>query len=224
MVWVLCHLLVLEVVDLLCFTKSKDITAVHQETSEDFMFQSTGKFHGYTIFLLQQDLTPVLKKSVKTTSWTCQLTILLLCLIDYLHGGAVVSALLGLIAQADRIFLGGVSMFSPCLCGFSPGTPVIRFLQFKQMHRCWLIADSKLDIGINVSKLDSGVLSPRVSPMTDWWPVLINGWPFNSPKLLSRRGAIKATLGYNSTSAIQQFDCIHLGIDYISEVGQFWLV
>ena len=67
-------------------------------------------------------------------------------------------------------------MFSPCMRGFSPGTPA----SSHHPKTCMLIGDSKLSLGVNVCM--HGCLS-RLSlcgPVMDWRPV--QGVPRQSPK------------------------------------------
>ncbi|MED6245428.1 hypothetical protein ATANTOWER_002988 [Ataeniobius toweri] len=66
-----------------------------------------------------------------------------------LHGGAVGSAVAlqqegpGFDSQPG-VFLHGVCMFSPCMCGFSPGTPA----SSHSPGTCLLIGHSKLPFGV----------------------------------------------------------------------------
>ena len=74
-------------------------------------------------------------------------------------------------------FLCGVCMFSPCMRGFSPGTPASSHHP-KNMH-VRLIGDSKLSLGVSVSVC--GCLShlSLCGPVMDWRPV--QGVPRLSP-------------------------------------------
>ena len=64
-------------------------------------------------------------------------------------------------------------MFSPCMRGFSPGTPA----SSHNPKTCRLIGDSKLPVGVTVSV--NGCLSVYVGPAMDWRPV--QGVPRLSP-------------------------------------------
>ena len=58
-------------------------------------------------------------------------------------------------------------MFSPCVRGFSPGTPASS--HSPKTCSLGLIGDSKLPVGVSESV--NGCLSLCVSPVTDWRPV-----------------------------------------------------
>lgn len=63
------------------------------------------------------------------------------------------------------------SLFSPCLCGFSPGT--LASSHGPKTCEIRFIGDFKLAVGVN------GCLSLCVSSATDWWPV--QGVPTSHP-------------------------------------------
>ena len=67
----------------------------------------------------------------------------------------------------------GVCMFSPCMRGFSPGSPrVLRLPPTVQKHAVRLTGDSELSLGVSVC----GCLS-RLSlcgPVMDWRPVQVD--------------------------------------------------
>ena len=61
-------------------------------------------------------------------------------------------------------------MFSPCMRGFSPGTPASSHRP-KNMH-VRLIGDSKLSLGVSVSVCGCVSRLSLCGPVMDWRPVL----------------------------------------------------
>ena len=73
----------------------------------------------------------------------------------------------GLLGKGLRTFPCGVCVFSMCLSGFSPGTPVSsHILKTCKVGVSRLIVHSKLPVGVNVSM--DGCLCLYVIPAMNW--------------------------------------------------------